>query len=295
MATPHLSAGINVRKPVSEPNLAPPQPRRLMPSASWVPLRLGELFAHHELLYFLAWRDVKVRYKQTALGAAWAVIQPLFTMLVFSVFFGRLAKIPSDGQPYPIFAYVALVPWTFFANGLVQSADSLAGSANLLKKVYFPRLIIPIATVLSGLIDFTIAFAVLLVMMVYYGVSPTANMLWLPFFLALAVVTALGTGLWLSALNVEYRDVRYVVPFIIQFWMLATPIAYSSTLLSEPWRTLYGLNPMAAVVEGFRWAMLGTSVGPGPMVAVSSAVALALLIGGAYYFRRMERTFADVV
>jgi lipopolysaccharide transport system permease protein len=268
---------------------------RITASSGWVPLRLGELVDYHELLFFLVWRDVKVRYKQTVLGAGWAIIQPLLTMVVFTVFFGRLARIPSDNLPYPIFAYAALVPWTFFANALTQSADSLAGSANLLRKVYFPRLAIPIASVLSGIVDFTIAFGVLLLMMAFYGIFPTVNILWLPLFLALALVTALGTGLWLSALNVEYRDVRYVVPFVVQFWMLATPIAYPSTLLSEPWRTVYGLNPMAAVVEGFRWALLGTNVAPGAMVWVASCVAMTLLIGGAYYFRRMERTFADIV
>ena len=269
--------------------------RRITPSSGWVPLRLGELVDYHELLFFFVWRDVKVRYKQTVLGAGWAIIQPLLTMVVFTVFFGRLAGIPSDNLPYPIFAYAALVPWTFFGNALTQSADSLAGSANLLRKVYFPRLAIPIASVLSGIVDFTIAFGVLLLMMAFYGIFPTVNILWLPLFLALALVTALGTGLWLSALNVEYRDVRYVVPFVIQFWMLATPIAYPSSLIGEPWRTVYGINPMAAVVEGFRWALLGTNVAPGAMVWVASCVAMILLIGGAYYFRRMERTFADFV
>ena len=267
---------------------------RLQAPRGWVGLKLAELWHYRELLYFLTWRDVKVRYKQTALGAAWAVIQPFFTMLVFSLFFGRLAKIPSDGVPYPIFAYVALVPWTFFASGLAQSADSLVGSANLLRKVYFPRLLIPMATVVSGLVDFVIAFLVLLGMMVFYGITPTAHILWLPLLVLLALVTALGVGLWLSALNVMFRDVRYIVPFVVQFWLFATPIAYPSSLLQEPWRTIYGLNPMAGVVEGFRWALLG-SARPGPMVAVSAAVAVALLIGGAFFFRRMERAFADIV
>jgi lipopolysaccharide transport system permease protein len=260
-----------------------------------VSLRLHDLWEYRELLYFLTWRDIKVRYKQTALGAAWAIIQPFFTMVVFSLFFGRLAKVPSDGIPYPIFAYAALVPWTFFANGLSQSSNSLVGSANLITKVYFPRLVIPISTVISGVVDFVLAFLVLLVMMLYYSVVPTLNVLWLPFFLLLALVASLGVGLWLSALNVEYRDVRYVVPFITQFWMFATPIAYPSSLLSEPWRTLYGLNPMVGVVEGFRWALLGTGKGPGPMIALSFAVSLVILISGALYFKRMERNFADVV
>jgi lipopolysaccharide transport system permease protein len=268
---------------------------RIQPSKGWVSLHLREVWEYRELLYFLVWRDVKVRYKQTALGAAWAIIQPFMTMVVFSLFFGRLAKVPSDGIPYPIFSYAALVPWTFFANGLGQSADSLVGNANLINKVYFPRLAIPIATVLSGAVDFALAFVVLLGMMVFYGMAPTLNVLWLPVFLLLAFVAALGVGLWLSALNVQYRDVRYVVPFITQFWLFATPVAYSSTLLSEPWRTLYGLNPMVGVVEGFRWALLGTQTAPGPIVLVSVVAALGILVSGAFYFRRMEKTFADVV
>lgn len=268
---------------------------RLAPSNGWVSLRLREFWEYHELLYFLIWRDVKVRYKQTVLGAGWAIIQPLFTMLVFTIFFGRLAKIPSDGLPYPVFSYAALVPWTFFANGLTQSADSLAGSANLLRKVYFPRLAIPVAAVLSGVVDFLIAFVVLLVLMAVYGVHPTINVVWLPALLLLALATSLGVGLWLSALNVEFRDVKYVVPFIVQFWMLATPIAYPSSMMSQPWRTWYGLNPMSGVVEGFRWALLGKTGAPGGMIWVSACVSIALLVGGAFYFRRLEKTFADLV
>jgi lipopolysaccharide transport system permease protein len=267
----------------------------IRPSRGWVPLKLRELWSYRELLYFLVWRDVKVRYKQTALGAAWAIIQPFFTMLVFSLFFGRLANIPSDNIPYPLFSFAALVPWTFFANGLGQSSDSLVGNANLIKKVYFPRLVVPFAAVLSGVVDFALAFVVLLVMMLFYGRVPTINAIWLPLLLLLALITALGVGLWLSALNVEYRDVRYVVPFLTQFWLFATPIAYPSSLLSEPWRTLYGLNPMVGVVEGFRWALVGTDTAPGAIVLVSALAALAILISGAYYFRRMEQTFADVV
>jgi lipopolysaccharide transport system permease protein len=236
-----------------------------------------------------------VRYKQTALGAAWAIIQPLFTMVVFSVIFGRAAKMPSDGMPYPIFSYAALVPWTFFANGLNQSSNSLVGSSNLITKVYFPRLVIPISTVISGVIDFALAFAVLLVMMFYYGITPTLNIIWLPAFLLLAVITALGVGLWLSALNVEYRDVRYVVPFLTQIWFFATPIVYPSTLLQKPWRTVYALNPMVGVIEGFRWALLGTNTKPGPLIAASALAAVVLLIGGAFYFKRMERNFADII
>ena len=268
---------------------------RIEPSNGWVSLRLPELWAYRELLYFLVWRDIKVRYKQTALGAAWAIIQPFFTMVVFSLFFGKLAKMPSDGVPYPIFAYAALVPWTFFASGLTQSSNCLVGSSNLIKKVYFPRLAMPIATVLSDVVDFALAFTVLLVMMFYFGTIPTLRILYLPLFLLLALFTSLGVGLWLSALNVRFRDVRYVVPFLTQFWMFATPIAYPSSLLSEPWRTLYGLNPMVGVVEGFRWALLGSGSAPGPMIAVSSIAASAILIGGAFYFRRMEKTFADLV
>jgi lipopolysaccharide transport system permease protein len=268
---------------------------RIEPSKGWVSLKLSELWEYRELLYFLIWRDIKVRYKQTALGAAWAIIQPFLTMLVFSLFFGRLAKVPSDGIPYPIFSFAALVPWTFFANGLGQSSNSLVGSANLITKVYFPRLTIPLAAVLSSVVDFALAFVVLLAMMLYYGMMPTLNVLWLPLFLLLALIASLGVGLWLSALNVEYRDVRYVVPFITQFWLFVTPIAYPSSLLPEPWRTVYGLNPMVGVVEGFRWALLGTKTAPAPIIAVSSTAALLILVTGAFYFRRMEKTFADIV
>jgi len=267
----------------------------IQPSTGWVSLQLRDLWEYRELLYFLTWRDIKVRYKQTVLGAAWAIIQPFFTMIVFSLFFGQLAKIPSDGVPYPIFSYAALVPWTFFANGLTQSANSLIGSAKLIRKVYFPRLAIPIATVISGVVDFALAFSILIGMMLFYGIVPTANIVWLPLFLLLALITALGVGLWLSAMNVQFRDVRYTIPFLTQFWLFATPIAYPSSLLSEPWRVLYGVNPMVGVVEGFRWALLGTDTAPGPTIIVSALVALVLLVSGAFYFRRMEKTFADVV
>lgn len=267
---------------------------RIEPSRGWIALRPGELWEYRELLYFLTLRDIKVRYKQTALGAAWAIIQPFFTMLVFSLFFGRLAKIPSDGVPYPIFAYVALLPWNYFASSLGQSATSVVSSANLIKKVYFPRLVVPISGVLSGLLDFAIASMVLLVMMAYYGIRPTAATLLLPGFLLLALVASLGIGMWLSALNVEYRDVRHAVPFLTQFWMFATPVAYPSSLLGEPWRSLYGLNPMVGVVEGFRWALLGTD-SPGVMLALSALISALMFLSGAYYFRRMEKTFADLV
>ncbi|MCK6630313.1 MAG: ABC transporter permease [Anaerolineae bacterium] len=268
---------------------------RIEPSKGWVSLKLHELWEYRELLYFLIWRDIKVRYKQTILGAAWAIIQPFFTMIVFSLFFGKLAKVPSDGIPYPIFSYAALVPWTFFAQGLSQASNSLVGSSNLIKKIYFPRLAIPVATVLAGIVDFVLAFAVLILLMLYYGIVPTANVLWLPLFLLLALITSLGTSLWLSTMNVQFRDVRYTVPFITQVWLFATPIAYPSSLLSEPWRTLYGINPMAGVVEGFRWALLGADTAPGPIILVSTTAALVLLVSGAFYFRRMEKTFADVV
>jgi len=269
--------------------------RRIEPSTGWTQLKLAELWEYRELLYFLTWRDVKVRYKQTALGVAWAIIQPLFTMLVFSVFFGRLAKVPSDGIPYPIFCYTALVPWTLFANGLTQSSNSLVGSSNLITKVYFPRLIVPMSTALSAAVDFLFSFGVLFVIILYYGVTPSRNILALPLFISLAVIASLGVGMWLSALNVQFRDVRYVVPFITQFWMLATPIAYPSSLLSDPWRTLYGLNPMAGVVEGFRWSLLGLNTPPRPILIVSFLASLAILISGAFYFRRMEKDFADIV
>jgi lipopolysaccharide transport system permease protein len=267
---------------------------RIERSRGWVSLGLRELWSYRELTYFFVWRDIKVRYKQTVLGAAWAIIQPLFAMVIFSLFFGRLAKVPSDGIPYPIFSYAALVVWNFFAYGLTHGASSLVDSANLLKKVYFPRLAVPIATVLAGIVDFALAFGVLLGMMWYYGKIPTLHVLWLPPLLVLALITALGTTFWLCAMNVRYRDVRYVIPFLVQAWMFATPVAYPSTLLAEPWRTLYGLNPMAGVVEGFRWALLGTNTAPGPMIIASSLVAVALLLSGAFYFRRVERTFADV-
>jgi lipopolysaccharide transport system permease protein len=257
--------------------------------------RFRELWEYRELLYFLTWRDIKVRYKQTLLGIAWVIIQPFFTMVVFSLFFGRLAKVPSDGIPYPIFSFAALVPWTFFANGLSQSSNSLVSSTNLITKVYFPRLIMPIASVLGGLVDFVLAFVVLLGIMLYYGILPSLHVLWLPLFVLLALVTSLGVGLWLSTLNVKYRDVRHVIPFLTQLWLFATPIAYPSSLLSEPWRTLYGLNPMAGVVEGFRWALLGTDTAPGPILIVSTLAAVGLLVGGVFYLRRMEETFADVI
>jgi lipopolysaccharide transport system permease protein len=267
---------------------------RIEPDARWLNLRLREVWHYRELLCFLGWRDVKVRYKQTVLGAAWAIIQPLFTMVVFSLFFGKLAQVPSDGIPYPIFAYAALVPWTFFANVLTQSSNSVVTSANLIKKVYFPRLIIPISSIFSGLVDFLFAFVVLVGLMLYFGIMPTSNVIFLPLLVVLALITALGVGLWLAAVNVKYRDVRHAVPFIIQFWMFSTPVAYPSSLLPEPWRTLYAINPMVGVVEGFRWALLDSNTAPGNMVLVSSLVSVLILVGGAIYFRRLEKNFADI-
>ena len=268
---------------------------RIEPTKGWVSLKLRELWEYRELLYFLIWRDIKVRYKQTVLGASWAIIQPFFTMVVFSLFFGKLAKMPSDGIPYPIFSYAALVPWSFFANGLNQASNSLVGNSNLITKIYFPRMTMPIASVLGGFVDFALAFIMLIGIMVYYGILPTINVIWLPFFLMLAFTTSLGASLWLSAMYVQFRDVRHVIPFLAQIWLFATPIAYPSSLLSEPWRTLYGINPMVGVVEGFRWALLGAHTAPGPIIIVSSITAMGLLISGAFYFRRVEKTFADVV
>ncbi len=265
------------------------------PVHGWASLKLKELWEYRELLYFLVWRDVKVRYKQAALGAAWAILQPLLTMLIFSVIFGRFAKVPSDGTPYPLFAFVALVPWTFFATSMTQSSNSVVGSANLVTKVYFPRLAIPLASVLAGLVDFALAFVVLLGMMVYYRHAPTEHVLWLPAFVLLELCVAVGVGFWLSAMNVKYRDVRYVVPFLTQFWMYASPIIYSSSIIPARYRTLYALNPIVGVVDGFRWALLGTKTPPGPMVAVSAAATLLFLVGGALYFRHMETEFADIV
>lgn len=268
---------------------------RIRPSRGWAALNLRELWEYRELLYFFIWRDVKVRYKQTVLGAAWAVLQPFLTMVVFSLFFGRLIGVESDKIPYPIFSYAALVPWTFFANSITQATTGMVSNANLLKKIYFPRLALPLARVLAGLIDFVIAFVVLLGMLLYYGITPTANTLWLPLFVLLAIITALGVGLWFAAMNVQFRDVGFTVPFITQFWMYATPIVYSSTLVPEQWRPFYAINPMVGVIEGFRWALLGTETAPGPMIAVSAVVAVGLLVSGAFYFKRLEKTFADVV
>jgi lipopolysaccharide transport system permease protein len=261
----------------------------------WTSLRLGELWEYRELLYFLVWRDVKVRYKQTVFGASWAIIQPFLLMVVFSVFLGKLANVPSDGLPYPIFAYTALVPWTLFASSLAAASASLVGGGGLVSKVYFPRLLLPLASVGSYLLDFVVAMTLLVGMMLWYDIYPGAALAWLPAFVALALVCALGAGVWLSALNVRYRDVRYAVPFLVQIWLFASPVAYPAGEVPERWQTVYGLNPMAGVVEGFRFALLGQEAPPAGMVAISAAVAVALLAGALVYFRRVERTFADVI
>ena len=265
------------------------------PSKGWASLNLGELWRYRELVYFFIWRDIKVRYKQTLLGAAWAIIQPFFVMVIFNIFFGKLAKIPSDGIPYPIFSYVALLPWQLFENGVRKAGNSLVSGRNLLTKVYFPRLAIPIATVIAGLVDFALALTILLGMMWFYDYSPTKWILFTPLLLILALVTALGTGLWLSALNVTYRDIGYIIPFIIRVWFFLTPITYSASIVPEEYQTIYALNPMTGVIQGFRWAMLGVGEPPSVLILASTVAAVSIMISGLFYFRRMERTFADVV
>jgi len=268
---------------------------KITPSQGWLDLNLRELWSYRELLYFFVWRDVKVRYKQTAIGALWAILQPFLTMLVFSLFFGRLAHIPSNGLPHSVFYYSALLAWLYFAGALQNSTTTMVENQRVITKVYFPRLLLPLAAVTSGLVDLAFGFVVFLGMLVYYGIAPGRAILLMPFFLLLGVLTALGVGLWLSALNAIYRDVRYVVPFLIQFWMLASPVAYPSSLVPERWRPLYGLNPMAGVVEGFRWSLTGYGQPPNAMIAVSTAMVLLLLAGGVTYFRNMEGTIADVL
>lgn len=283
---------------VKAPNPAEEHSRPLtiiQPSRRWFSLGLRELWQYRDLLYFLAWRDVKVRYKQTLLGVAWAVVQPLLTMVLFSVVFGRLAGISSDGLPYPLFAFAALLPWQLFSYALTNSANSLVANERLISKVYFPRLIIPISSTLAGLVDFVVSFFILLILMAYFGIMPTIAIITLPFFILLALLSAFAVGLWLSALNVLYRDVRYTLNFLTQIWLFATPIAYPSSMIPEQWRVLYALNPMAGVVEGFRWALLGTTGNVGGLVAISTVAVLVLLVGGLVYFRRMERTFADTI
>jgi lipopolysaccharide transport system permease protein len=268
---------------------------RIQARNTWLALDLGELWAYRELLYFFVWRDIKVRYKQTVIGAAWAILQPVLTMIVFSLFFGKLAKIPSQGLPYPIFYYSALLPWMYFATAMQGATNIVVDNQRVITKIYFPRVVLPIASVLSGLLDFAISFGVFLIMMAYYRIVPMASVIWLPAFLLLAVLTALGVGLWLSALNALYRDVRYVVPFLVQFWMFASPVAYPSSLVPEKWRWLYGLNPMAGVIEGFRWALTGHGQPPGILLAASSVAVLLLVLSGLIYYHAVEGTMADVV
>ncbi len=267
----------------------------IKPTYGWLSLDLPALWEYRELVYFLTWRDIKVRYKQTALGIAWAIIQPFTIMVVFSIFFGRLAQVPSDGLPYPIFTFCALLPWQLFAHALSESSNSLVANERLITKIYFPRLVIPLSAALSGLVDFVFAFFVLLGLIFYYGIVPSGALWTLPFFILLAVTTALGVGFWLSALNVEYRDVRYTIPFISQLWLFISPVAYPSSIVPGPWRFLYSLNPMVGVIEGFRWALLDKASLPGMPLAVSAGIAMLLLISGLFYFRRMEKSFADVV
>jgi lipopolysaccharide transport system permease protein len=268
---------------------------RIEPSRGWVSIELSELWTYRELLYFLIWRDVKVRYKQTVIGIGWAILQPLLTMVVFTMIFGNFAKIPSDGLPYPVFAFTALLPWNLFAGALNRCTLSLVGSANLITKVYFPRLIVPVSAIISGIIDFAIAFVFLLGLMLWFHIVPTWGAIALPIFLLLTLITALAVGLWLSALDVRYRDVGHAIPFLIQIWMFLSPVAYPLSVVPEKWRLLYSLNPMVGVIEGFRWALLGKESPDFKVIAVSTAVVVALLLSGVVYFKRIERTFADVV
>ncbi len=268
---------------------------RIEPPEGWLHVDFRELWSARGLLYFFVWRDVKIRYKQTAIGAAWAILQPLMTMLIFSLFFGRLAGLPSHGLPYPIFFYTALLPWTYFSGALTNATNVVVEQQRVITKVYFPRLVLPLSAVVAGLLDFAIAFCAFLAMMLYYRIVPGPAILLLPLFLLLAVLTALGAGLWLSALNAIYRDVRYVVPFLVQFWMFASPVAYPGSLVPERWRWLYGLNPMAGVIEGFRWSLTGKGQPPDTMLAVSAVIVVLLLASGAAYFTRMEGTIVDVV
>jgi len=267
----------------------------IRPGHGWAALNLKDLWIYRELIYFMTWRDLKVRYKQTLLGASWAILQPFLTMVVFSIFFGELAKVPSDNVPYPIFSYTALLPWTLFSKALQDASKSLVSSSHMITKIYFPRIILPLASILAGVVDFIIAFLVLLGMMWYYQIVPNINIWTLPLFVLLALTTAIGVGLWLSALNVLYRDINYATHFITQFWLFITPIAYPASMVPEQWKLVYALNPMAGVVEGFRWALLGSSDPPGLTLLVSVSVALFLLISGLFYFKRMERLFADMV
>jgi lipopolysaccharide transport system permease protein len=289
MTTPESAAAVLAARGATRPVL------RITPPSEWLDMRLGEVWAYRELLYFFVWRDVKVRYKQTVIGVAWVVLQPLMTMGVFTLFFGRLARLPSDGLPYPVFYFAALVPWTYFSTALQSCTSVVVNNQHVITKVYFPRLVLPLSAVVSGLVDFAIGFIVLLVVTAIYGIQPTLAALWLPVLLLLAVLTALGVGLWMSALNALYRDVRYVVPFLVQCWMFASPVAYPSSLVPQRWRWFYGLNPMAGVIEGFRWALTGHGQPPGPMMLVSAAMITLLFIGGLFFFQRLEGAIADRV
>jgi lipopolysaccharide transport system permease protein len=268
---------------------------RITPENPLIQFNIAELYAFRELIYFFTWRDLKVRYKQTVLGVSWAILQPLLTMLVFSVFFGRLAGMPSDGIPYPLFTLAGIVPWTFFANSVTLASNSLIIHQDMIKKIYFPRLTLPLATILAGLVDFILAFSVLITMMIVYSTYPTINLLILPFLVLLSIFTALGVSFWFATLNVRYRDVRYIVPFLVQLWMFISPVAYPSSLLEENFKILYSLNPMVGVIEGFRWALLGVGPSPGPMILASSIASLVIFFGGLIYFNHMEAEFADVI
>lgn len=265
------------------------------PPHGWFNLRLREAWEYRELLYFLVWRDIKVRYKQTLLGATWAIIQPVMTMIIFSVIFGKLANLPSDGIPYPIFSYTALLPWQLFSKALSDASGSLVNNQQFVTKIYFPRLFLPAASILSGVVDFFIALIILFGMMWYYEIPFTLNILALPALVLFTLITCMASAMWLAAINVKYRDVKYVLPFLVQAWLYATPIAYSSTMIPEQWRSLYGLNPMAGVVEGFRWALLGQQASSGSLIGVSIFIVFPLFIGGLIYFQRMERTFSDII
>jgi len=267
----------------------------IKPAKGLMSLDLGEVWAYRELLSILAWRDISIMYKQSIIGIGWVIIQPVMTMIIFTIIFGKFAKLPSEGIPYPIFTYCALLPWSYFARSLSGSSNSLVGSSHLITKVYFPRLVIPFSKVFSGLVDFAIAFVILIGMMVWYRIMPTRGIFFLPLLLLVAMTASLGIGLWLTALNVKYRDVQFVVPFLVQFWMYASPVAYSAGIVPEKWRWLYGLNPMVGVIEGFRWALLGKSVPDAGMMLVSFCIVFAVLVGGLYYFKKMERSFADIV
>jgi lipopolysaccharide transport system permease protein len=268
---------------------------RIEPPRGWFDLRLKELWDYRELLYFFVWRDVKIRYKQTVIGVLWVVLQPLLTMLVFTLFFGKLAKMPSEGLPYPVFYFAAVVPWMYFSTALLTATNVVVEHQRVITKVFFPRLMLPFSSVISGLVDFAIGFVVLVVFTIAYGIRPTYTALLLPLFLLLAVLTALGVGLWLSALNALYRDVRYLMPFIIQFWLLASPVAYPSSMVPERYRWLYGLNPMAGVIDGFRWALTGAGNPPGAVLITSSVVVCLTVVGGLAFFNRMEVSIADRV